>query len=441
MSYFRFDEKLIYLCYGLTNQTINLNIEKNRMKVIERICIGAILLTVILTSNLHAQTTGAQDRTYWIEVLTQIADPVLINMSQDKLRATMPVETLAGEENPGNARTTHLEALGRLLAGMAPWLELGPDQTPEGKLREKYIQLMLKSIKHGFDPKSSDYLNFEVTRQPLVDMAFFCEGLLRAPKQIWGRLSDKTKQDVLNAMEKIRKIKPGENNWLLFSATVEAASLEFTGEWNPEPVSYALMRFKEWYKGDGWYGDGTAFHMDYYNSYVIHPMMMDVLLVMQKHQKGETELFELESKRFTRFAEQQERFISPDGSYPAVGRSIAYRFGAFHQLSQASLLNMLPASVKKAQVRCALTAVIKKHMSMDGNFDKNGWLTLGFCGHQQEVAESYISTGSLYLCTTVFLPLGLPATDAFWQDPYTEWTGKRIWSGQTDVKLDKAIKS
>lgn len=388
----------------------------------------------------HVQSTASEDRTYWVNVLTKIADPVLINMSQGKLRSTMPVETLSGVPNPSNARTTHLEALGRLLAGIAPWLELGPDETPEGKLRATYIQLMIQSIEHGFNPESPDYLNFEVTRQPLVDAAFFCEGLLRAPTQVWGNLFDNTKKNVLAAMDKIRIIKPVESNWLLFSATVEAALLEFTGEWNREPVDYALMRFKEWYKGDAWYGDGAAFHMDYYNSYVIHPMLMDILRVMQKHNKGEAEMFEIETQRFTRFAEQQERFISPDGSYPVVGRSIAYRFGAFHQLSQAALLDLLPTSVTKAQVRCALTAVIRKHMSVDGNFDKEGWLTLGFCGHQPEIAERYISTGSLYLCTAVFQALGLPATDEFWSAPYAEWTGKRIWSGQQNVKLDKAIK-
>lgn len=410
------------------------------MKTKKRVRLVVLLFLLSMVGSVGAQSTGAQDRAYWVEVLTRIADPVLVNMSQGKLKATMPVETLSGVPAPPNARTTHLEALGRLLSGMAPWLELGGDATPEGKLREKYIRLMIQSIDHGFNPESPDYLNFEVTRQPLVDAAFFCEGLLRAPTQIWGRLSESTRQNVLIALEKIRKIKPVESNWLLFSATVEAALLEFTGQWNPAPAEYALMRFKEWYKGDAWYGDGENFHMDYYNSYVIHPMMMDVLTVMQKHQKGETEMFELETKRFTRFAEQQERFISPDGAYPVVGRSIAYRFGAFHQLSQAALLNLLPNSVTKAQVRCGLTAVIQRHMRVEGNFDKDGWLTLGFCGHQPEVAERYISTGSLYLCSAVFLALGLPPTDEFWSGPYTEWTGKRVWSGQSNVKLDKAIK-
>lgn len=70
---------------------------------------------------------------------------------------------------------------------------------------------------------------------------------------------------------------------------VEAALLELTGECNMYPIEYAVMRFKEWYKGDAWYGDGVNLHMDYYNSFVIHPMLLDVLKVMQKHNKGESD--------------------------------------------------------------------------------------------------------------------------------------------------------
>lgn len=402
-----------------------------------------ILIVTFLVSSFvcHSQTTsGQEDRTYWLSVLAQIADPLLNNMSKGELRKNMPVETFPCISNPSNTRTTHLEALGRLFVGMAPWLELGPGETQEGQMREKYIRLMIKSINQGFNPKSPDYLNFTVTRQPLVDAAFFCQGLLHSPKQIWNKLPSETKLNILNALEQIRKIKPVESNWLLFSAMVEATLLELTGKCNMHPIEYAIMRFKEWYKGDGWYGDGVNLHMDYYNSFVIHPMLLDILEVMQKHEKGEADFYKKEQQRFSRYAEQQERMISPDGAYPVIGRSIAYRFGTFHVLSKAALNSLLPPAITKAQVRCGLTAVIKRHMDMKGNFNKQGWLTLGFAGHQPQIAERYISTGSLYLCSTVFTALGLPSTDEFWNAPYTEWTGKKIWSGNPDVKLDKAIK-
>ena len=139
-------------------------------------------------------------------------------------------------------------------------------------------------------------------------------------------------------------------------------------------------------------------------------------------------------KRHARYAEILERFISPEGSFPVVGRSICYRFGAFHALGQAALMHILPERVKPAQVRCALTSVIRRQLKSPANFDKNGWLRVGFTGEQIEISESYINTGSVYLCA-----LGLPETDEFWSAPYTEWTNVKAWNGEK-VQADHAIK-
>ena len=98
----------------------------------------------------------------------------------------------------------------------------------------------------------------------------------------------------------------------------------------------------------------------------------------------------------------------------------------------------LPPHVKPAQVRSALTAVIRKLMEAPDTFDEQGWLRIGFYGHQPSLAEGYISTGSLYLCSAALLPLGLPPTDKFWNSPAAKWTQQVIWSG-LPVPLDHAI--
>jgi len=98
----------------------------------------------------------------------------------------------------------------------------------------------------------------------------------------------------------------------------------------------------------------------------------------------------------------------------------------------------LPARVTPAQVRCALTAVIRRTLDAPGTFDADGWLRIGFCGHQPSLGENYISTGSLYLCAAGLLPLGLPASDAFWCAPAAKWTSQKIWGGE-DLPLDHAI--
>ena len=82
--------------------------------------------------------------------------------------------------------------------------------------------------------------------------------------------------------------------------------------------------------------------------------------------------------------------------------------------------------------------MIRRSLDASGTFDRDGWLRIGFCGHQPGIGEAYISTGSLYLCSVGLLPLGLPPDDEFWKGTYQDWTSRKVWAGQ-DMKADRAI--
>ena len=376
---------------------------------------------------------GPEQRKFMIETMLKIADPVLEALSQNQLKATMPVETAPGQE-ASRREVTYLEAFGRLIGGMAPWLELGADNTVEGKLREKYILLVRKCIHNATDSTSADFMNFTKGGQPVVDAAFFAHALLRAPKQLWEPLDADTKANVIRQLKATRIIRPGYSNWLLFSAMIETAIYKFDTGADFMRIDYAVKSHENWYKGDGIYGDGPDFHWDYYNSFVIQPMLLDITNLALRDKK----LYQQFLTRATRYAEIQERLISPEGTYPPIGRSLTYRFGAFQLLSQVALQKNLPQEILPEQVRCALYTVVKNQIEAPGTFDKNGWLTIGVYGHQPGLGETYISTGSLYLCSQVFLVLGLPADDSFWAKPNADWTQKKLWSGQP-VQIDHAL--
>ncbi len=333
---------------------------------------------------------------------------------------------------------THLEALGRLLAGLAPWLELPADSTPEGRERASYAALARRAIARAVDPASADFLNFTRDRQPLVDAAFLALGVLRAPRALRDELDDTTRRHLIAALESTRPITPPFNNWLLFSATVEAGLKSLGAGWDRTRVDYALRQHEQWYKGDGAYGDGPDFHWDYYNSFVIHPLLLAVIDACNEESAAWKDLAPAVMRRAQRYAAVQERLIGPDGSFPAIGRSLAYRCGAFHLLADVTLRRRLPDGVSPAQVRGALTTAVKRTLEAPGTFDAEGWLRIGFCGHQPGVGEPYISTGSLYLCAVALLPLGLPASDEFWSAPAQPWTSLRAWSGQP-FPIDHAL--
>jgi len=397
--------------------------------------VGALATARAYGASQSAASNARGDRDAWIGVMRRLADPVLTNLANGTLKARMPVEQAAGTDRRS---VTYLEALGRLLAGIAPWIELAPDDTPEGRIRAEYADLARRAIARAVDPASPDFMNFTRDRQPLVDAAFLAQGVLRAPRALRDQLDATTKRQLVAALESTRTIVPGYNNWLLFSATVEAGLKSLGASWDRLRVDYALRQHEQWYKGDGAYGDGPEFHWDYYNSFVIHPMLADVLAACKDESPAWQDIGTRAAARSRRYAAVQERLIAPDGSFPALGRSIAYRCGAFHLLAQVALRRTLPEGVSPAQVRGALTAVIRRSLEAPDTFDANGWLRIGFCGHQPGVGETYISTGSLYLCAVGLLPLGLPASDEFWSAPPQPWTAVKAWSGQP-FPIDHAL--
>lgn len=374
------------------------------------------------------------DRKYWVDTLVRITQPVLNSLSERRMVLDMPIEAREGDRS----NYTYLEALGRTLAGMAPWLEHGPRSGEEGDIRSNMAVMARQAIEAATDPTSPDYMNFTKGGQPLVDAAFLANAVLRAPNELYAMLDDKVKANLISALISTRVIRPVFSNWLLFSAMIEAALFRMGVEdWDRMRVDYALRQHQQWYKGDGVYGDGPAFHWDYYNSFVIQPMLVDILDAIGDQFEDWATLQVKVLKRAVRYAAILERLISPEGTFPPLGRSLAYRFGAFQHLSLMSLREELPEGLLPAQVRCALTAVIRKQIQMPGTFDDSGWLRIGFAGSQPEIGEGYISTGSLYLCTTVFLALGLSPEAEFWQGE-AEWTALKAWSGGT-IQIDKAI--
>ena len=379
--------------------------------------------------------TTESDRLYWIQMLECLSLPVLTNLAKGTLRQKMPIEGAAKTSRHGL-----LEITGRLLAGIAPWLERQNTDPDEMALHARLGRLAREALKAGADPESPDYFSATSEVHHIVDGAFLAHAIVRAPDSLYLQLDPVTQQNLIHIFKLIRQYKPYFNNWLLFSAMIETALFKMGADYDPMRIDYAIRQHEQWYLGDGTYGDGPEFHWDYYNSFVIQPMLIDIVEVMSQERGDWRPFREAIVQRAQRYAAVMERLIAPDGSFPAIGRSLAYRFGAFQLLSQIALRRELPVELPPAQVRSALTAVIHRTMDAPGTFTDDGWLTIGLAGHQPGLGEDYIFTASTYLCATGLLALGLPPEDPFWRDPAVPWTAQRIWSGQ-DHPLDHALKS
>ncbi len=378
---------------------------------------------------------GLKDRIYWVQLLDKIASPILSNMSKGELRKNMPMDYSPAWDNR-NKEVAYMEAIGRLIVGIAPFVALPDDDTKEGQIRKKMRDQIHASLTHAVDPASPDYLYWGSPKvaQPLVDAAFLAQALLLAPAALWEPLDKQTKERFIDEFTKLRAIKPSNNNWVLFAAIVETFLLSIDAPFDAARIDAGIDKIIGWYVGDGWYSDGVKFHFDHYNGFVIQPMLVTVLRVNVAKGRKEKALLDQAYKRMQRYASFQERFISPEGTFPIFGRSSTYRVGAFWPLATLALEENLPAGVLHSQVRPALTAVFKRVFVKD-TFNANGLLTLGFVGAKQSnIADSYSNTGSMYLASFAFMPLGLPASHEFWTAAPTNWTQKKAWNGEVFPK-------
>ncbi|WP_410489703.1 DUF2264 domain-containing protein [Bacteroides finegoldii] len=390
-----------------------------------------LLMSVVNVIAKDKKSSQDNDREYWCSLLYKIAAPVLRNMSEGKLKANMQLE-LSPRWDGRNKDVAYMECFGRTMAGVAPWLTLSDDDTSEGKMRKQLREWALKSYVHAVNPDSPDYLGWNKHGQALVDAAYIAESFLRAPV-LWNSLDTLTQQRYIKEFRGLRRYDPVYSNWLVFVSMIETFLTTVSHDYDIYRIHHGIRKMDEWYVGDGWYSDGPGFAFDYYNSFVIQPMYVEVLQTLNKYKKGiriNDKQVEKAEKRMQRYGMILERFISPEGSFPVFGRSMTYRLGTMQALAMLAWQQKLPKELTIGQVRSALTAVMKRMYATDANFNENGFLTLGFTGKQPELSDVYTNNGSLYMTTLAFLPLGLPAVDLFWTSSAESWTSKKAWEGE-----------
>lgn len=381
-----------------------------------------------------ALPSGADDRSFQLKLLERMASPVLSRMSQGRLQREWQPE-LSPTWDGRNPKVSYLEAFARLIDGIAPWLALPDDSSPEGRLRATLRTQALESYVHSVDPKSPDYLLWASEGQPLVDSAYFTSALLRAPDVLWKPLDATTKQRIITEIQGLRRVSPPYTNWLLFAAMNEVFLLSVGAQWDPIRVDLAVRKFGEWYVGDGWYADGPHFHFDLYNSYVIHPMLTQILEVLVAtnapfNKLHAHERLPVQYQRMQRYGEELERMIGPDGAYAAIGRSLTYRTAAHQPLGMLAWRKKLSPKVPEGQVRAATMAAQRRVFADPSNFNEQGFLTIGFTRHQPSLGDIYSNAGSMYIASESLIALGLPANDSYWTAAPLPWTMRLAYSGQ-----------
>jgi len=347
-------------------------------------------------------------RSYWDSILSKIVTPVIEGFKKEGFKNHFLHHTEYSPliEQNRNKDWAFMELFTRTLVSIAPI--------------DKYFDDAVIMVKNAFNPEHSNYITWlkntdrRNAHQSMVEAAYLCQSFLISPK-LWNSVD---KEPILKTLKNILMLQPCKNNWILFE-TLIILFLKKNGIFTNKmkKLKDNLDTFEKWYRGDSWYSDGETFAMNYYNSFVIYPMLYEIYRIL-----GNTKEIE---KRMIIHADFLEKLITKDGEYPIFGRSSPYRLAAFNTLALAAYIG---AADNYGQIKNGLTKVIAKLFDGNQNFTELGFLKLGINGSQKEYANCYTNTGSLYITCIPFMLLGLPEEHPFWKAELVKNTQEKIFN-------------
>lgn len=358
----------------------------------------------------------------WEVYLLKVVKPVLEDYSKGQLKERF--KGLVEDDNMDNAV---VEAVSRSLMGVSTWLELDEYSSNKEEMNNIVTKVLI-NIGNGVEN-----FNFIDHKQKLVEAGHISYALKMAPNSMMGSLTIEQQAKLMIKIGESRSITPHLNNWLLFAAMRESMFHKYEYDYDRFMIENTALALNDWYIGDGVFKDGIYFANDYYNSLVIQPFAYEL---MNEEMFKRSFKHDLE-KILKRYTVHQERSINSNGEYILHGRSLAYRFGVFHHLAKMSYENLIDDSLTRSGIKNALSEVLFLSFEQYSIFDENGTLTKGITCEQSSVVENYISVGSLYMCSVIFIALGIVESDEFWQGN-NMWTSKKIVKG-LEANLDKKI--
>ena len=177
------------------------------MRKLLTLCAALLMVTAISAKTKKQAANplgdGQSDRAFWTELAYTMAAPVLENMANGTLQQNMKLELSPTWDNR-DKKVAYMECFARLMAGIAPWLTLPDDDTPEGLKRRQLREWALKAYANAVDPASPDYLGWTSGGQTLVDAAYLVESLFRGSKALWEPLDSITKARYIKEIQGLR---------------------------------------------------------------------------------------------------------------------------------------------------------------------------------------------------------------------------------------------
>ncbi|MCC7160950.1 MAG: DUF2264 domain-containing protein [Anaerolineae bacterium] len=245
--------------------------------------------------------------------------------------------------------------------------------------------------------------------QRIVESADTALAVWFSRDRVFNRMSESERAQVMTWLAQVDGQDTYYDNWILFPAVAQAVRLQLGYPVDVTELDQRLDQMATFYRGDGWYVDGLGAEYELYNAW-----MFGWHYVLWAHIDGarRPELRDLVLKRARSFLNSFPYFFGSNGSYPAWGRSIVYRFAAVACFGTGHLMNiapMPPGGLRRLSSGCIKYFYDRDCIDPDGHF-----LCQGFHGDFPPAAEAYISPGSTSWACHGLFGLAFSPDDPFW---------------------------
>ncbi len=245
--------------------------------------------------------------------------------------------------------------------------------------------------------------------QRIVESADISLAIWMSRERVFHKMTADEQEQIMAWLAQVDGKGTYTDNWILFTAMVQAVRLHLGFPSPEDDLDNRLMQIGEFYRGDGWYVDGPTDEFELYNAWMFG---WNYLLWTWIDGDRRPDHRQLVLERGRSFIDGFLHFFGANGSYPAWGRSVVYRFAAVAPFAVGHFLNIAPRDpglLRRVSSGCIRYFYDHGFLDLDEHFVRQGYHSDFPAG-----GEAYISPGSPYWCCHGLFGLTLDREDPFW---------------------------
>ncbi len=306
-----------------------------------------------------------------------------------------------------------IESFARIASAWGAWLRNPSNPaTLTFEVHEINVEVLLHDALLDGTNASNPYTYWgDITHldQRIVESADIAVAIWMSRERVFNKMTKAEQEQIMDWLVQVDGKGTYTDNWILFTAMVQAVRHQLGFPSPVDDLDNRLLQIREFYRGDGWYVDGPGDEFELYNAWMFgwHYFLWTWIDGARRPDHRQQVL-----ERGRSFIDGLLHFFGANGSYPAWGRSIVYRFAALAPFAVGHFLKIAPDDpgllrrVSSGNIR-----YFYDHGFLDSD---DHFVRQGYHGDFAAAGEAYISPGSPYWCCHGLFALTFDRDDPFW---------------------------